>query len=214
MASAQSSNRHPRIMTISPWSIPFFSTKKRVVESFLREVNVGISYAPTPLAIITWNITIDDDVHSWACPAVSPRSAGFACPVSLYGAKVFPPTRAERGQEPTVRRRSHAAGSGFNYQHSRQRIQRRTPQPVARTRALFKRPRRLQRLGDWAFPTPNHVLTATDADDDDDDGSISASNMAHESSDYEDNASQIDQTREECPEWIDDTDEHSCSPLI
>jgi len=55
------------------------------------------------------------------------------------------------------------------------------------------------------------VSTATDADDDDD-GSISASDMAHESHDDEDNASQINQTREECPEWIDDTDEHSCSP--
>jgi len=55
------------------------------------------------------------------------------------------------------------------------------------------------------------VSTATDADDDDDD-SISASNMAHESRDDEDNASQIDQMREECPEWIDDTNEHSCSP--
>jgi len=41
---------------------PLFFTKKRVVGSFLREVNVGISYAPTPLAIITWNITIDDGV--------------------------------------------------------------------------------------------------------------------------------------------------------
>jgi len=52
---------------------------------------------------------------------------------------------------------------------------------------------------------------ATDADDDDD-GSISASDMAHESCDDEDNACQLNQTREECPEWIDDTDEHSCSP--
>jgi len=52
-------------------------------------------------------------------------------------------------------------------------------------------------LGDWAFPTLNHVSTATDADDDDD-GSIS--DMAHESRDDEDTTSQIDQTREECPE--------------
>ena len=56
---------------------------------------------------------------------------------------------------------------------------------------------RLQRLGDWAFLTLNHVSTATDADDDDD-GSIS--DMAHESRDDEDTASQINQTREECPE--------------
>ena len=55
------------------------------------------------------------------------------------------------------------------------------------------------------------MSTATNADDDDD-GSISASNLAHESRDDEDNTSQIDQTREECPEWIDNTNEHSCSP--
>ena len=89
--------------------------------------------------------------------------------------------------------------------------------PVAQTRALFKRPRRLRRLGDWAFPTPNHASSATDTDDDND-GSISAFDMAHKSRDDEDNASPIDQTREEqCPEWIDDTDDssaisrHSCS---
>jgi hypothetical protein len=168
MPSAQSSNRHPRTMTILPWSIPFFSTKKKAVGSFLREVNVGIGYVPTPHTIITRNTTIDDGVHSWACPAVSPRSAGFACPVSLYGAKAFPPTRAERGQEPTVRRRSHAAGSGPNSRRSQRRIRRWNPQPVARTRALFKRPRRLRRLSDWALPTLNHVSMATDADDDDD----------------------------------------------
>jgi len=94
---------------------------------------------------------------------------------------------------------------------SRRHIRHRNPHPVARTLALFKRPRRLRRLGDWAFPTPNHVSTTTDADDDDD-GNISASDMAHKSRDDEDNASQIGQTREECPEWIDDTDDHSCSP--
>ena len=150
MPSAQSSNRHPRIMTISPWLNHFFSTKKRVVGSFLREVNVGISCAtPTPLAILKWNTTIDDGVHSWACPAVSPRSAGFVCPVSLYGVKArTPPTRAERGQELPIRRRSHAAGSGPNYRRSRRRTRRRYPQPAAQTRAIFKRPRRLRRLGD------------------------------------------------------------------
>jgi hypothetical protein len=36
--------------------------------------------------------------------------------------------------------------------------------------------------------------------------------FSHEPRDDEDNASQINQTREECPEWIDDTDEHSYSP--
>ncbi len=98
--------------------------------SFLRKVNVGISYVPTPLAILTWTTTIDDGMHSWACPAVSPRGAGLACPVSIYKAKATPPTRAERGQEPTLRRRSHAAGSGSNYRRSRRRIRRRNPQPV------------------------------------------------------------------------------------
>ncbi len=85
MPSAESSNQHPRTMTISPWSIPFYSPQKKVVGSFLREVNVGIISTPTPLAILKWNTTIDDGLHSWACPAVSPCSAGFACPVSLYG---------------------------------------------------------------------------------------------------------------------------------
>ena len=188
--------------------------------SFLREVNVGTSYTPTPLTIFKWNTTIDDGVLSWACPAVSPRSAGFACPVSLYGTKArIPPTRAERGQEPMIRRRSHAAGSGPNYQRSRRRIRRRNPHPVAQTRALFKRPRCLQRLGNWAFPTSNHALSTTDTDDNND-GSISVSDMAHESCDDEDNASPIDQTSEEqCLEWIDDADDssaisrHSCSEL-
>ena len=168
MPSAQSSNRHPHIMTISPWSISLFSPKRRVVGSFLHEVNVGISYAPTPLAILTWTTTIDDGMHSWACPAVSPRGAGLACPVSLYGTKATPPTRAERGQVLLARRQRHAAGSGSNYRRSQQRIRRRTPQPVIQTRALFKRTRRLQRLGDWAFLSPTHASTATDAVSDDD----------------------------------------------
>ena len=155
---------------------------------------------------------------SWACPAVSPRSAGLACPVSLYGAKTIPPMRAERGQEPTICRRRHATGLGPNYRHSRRRKRRRDPPPVAQARALFKRPRCLQRLSDWAFPTPNHASSATDTDDDND-GSISAFYMAHESCDDEDYAFPIDQTRkEQCPEWIDDTDDsdisrHSCPPV-
>ena len=136
--------------------------------SFLLEVNIGIRGAiPTPLAILKWNTTIDDGMPSWACPAVSPHSAGVACPVSLYGEKARnPPTRAERGQELPIRRRSHATGSGPNYRRSRRRTRRRNPQPVAQTRAIFKRPRRLRRLGDWAFPTPNHATSATVADDD------------------------------------------------
>jgi len=73
-------------------------------------------------------------------------------------------------------------------------------------------------LSDWAFPNPNHASSTTDADDDND-GSISAFNMAHESCDDEDDTFPIDQTREEqCPEWIDDTDDsafsrHSCPPV-
>jgi len=142
MPLVQSSNRHPRIVTISPWSIPFFSPQTRVVGSLLREVNIGISCAiPTPLAILKWNTTIDDGMPSWACPAFSPHSAGVACPVSLYGEKARnPPTRAERGQELPIRRRSHATGSGPNYRRLRRCTRRRNPQPVAQTRAIFKRP--------------------------------------------------------------------------
>ena len=98
-------------MTLLPWSIPFFLTKKRAVGSFLREVNVGISYVPTPLAIITWNTTIDDGVHSWACPAVSPCSAGFACPVSLYGRRyVDKVMRQVRAQTTDARDEAYGAG--------------------------------------------------------------------------------------------------------
>ena len=72
---------------------PFFSPQKRVVGSFLREVNVGISCAtPTPLAILKWNTTIDiildedsrdDGMHLWQCPPVSPHEAGVVCPLVL-----------------------------------------------------------------------------------------------------------------------------------
>jgi hypothetical protein len=174
-------------MTILPWLIPFFSPKK-VVGCFLRKVNIGISYAPTHLAILTWNITIDDGVHSWACPAVSPRSAGFACPVSLYRAKAILPTRAERGQEPTVRfdevmrqvraQTTNACNDAYGAE---------TPNQLPEHEHCSNG-HHLRRLGAWAFPTPNHASTATDADDDDD-GSISAFDMAHESRDDEDIAS-------------------------
>ena len=137
--------------------------------------------------------------------------------MSLYGAKAILPTRAERGQEPMIRRQRHATGSGPNSRRSQQRIRHRIPPPIAQAQALFKRPRCLRRLSDWAFPTLNHALSATDVNDDNND-SISAFDTAHEPCD-EDNASPTDQTREEqCPEWIDDTDDsstisrHSCSP--
>ncbi len=180
------------------WSNPFFPPQKRRIAVFFRTVNMGMSTTPpslvplgrkTPLGSTSRNgMNPDDGMPSWACPAISPRSAGLVCPVSLYGAKAIPPTRAEHGQELTIRRRRHAAGLGQNNRHSRRRIQRRNPPPAARARALFKRPRHLQRLSDWAFPTPNHALSATDADDDND-GRISAFDMAHKSRDDEDNAS-------------------------
>jgi hypothetical protein len=93
-------------MANSPWSIPFFFTTKRVVGSFLQEVDVGISSAPTPLVTLKWNTIIDiisneysrDDgmLHLWQCPSVSPHEANVVCPIVLYGAKTVPPTRAER----------------------------------------------------------------------------------------------------------------------
>ena len=113
MPLAQSPNRHPCIMAISPWSIPFFSPQKRVVGSFLREVNVGISSAPTPHTILKWNIIIDiisdkfsrdDGMHLWQCPSVSLHEANVVCPIVLYGAKTVPPTRAERRQKMRIRR--------------------------------------------------------------------------------------------------------------
>jgi hypothetical protein len=214
-------------MVISPWSNPFFRPKKGRFADFLEAMNGEIGTNNTSLHLLPWRTprwntsrngtNSDDGIPSWACPAVSPCSAGLACPVSLYGAKAIPPTREERGQEPTIRQRRHAAGSGPNYRRSRRCIRRQNPPPVAQTRALFKRPRRLRRLSDWAFPNPNHASPATDADDDND-GSISVFDMSHESRDDDDTASPIDQTREEqCPEWIDDTDDssaisrHSCS---
>ena len=93
---------------------PFFPPQKRHIAVFLRTVNLGIDTTPpslvplgrkTPLGSTSRNGTFPDDgMPSWACPAVSPRSAGLACPVSLYGVKAIPPTRAERGQEPMIRR--------------------------------------------------------------------------------------------------------------
>ena len=123
MPSAQSPNRHPCIMAISPWSIPFFSPQKRVVGSLLREVNVGISSAPTPHTILKWNIIIDiisdkfsrdDGMHLWQCPSVSLHEANVVCPIVLYGAKTVPPTRAERRQKMRTRRRHHTSGTGPN----------------------------------------------------------------------------------------------------
>ena len=184
---------------------------------------MGISTTPPSLVPLEWKTPSGsksrngaipgNGMPSWACPAVSLHSAGLACPVSLYGAKTIPPTRAERGQEPTICRRCHATGSGPDHRRTQHRQRHQDPPPpVAQARALFKRPQRLQRLSDWAFPSPNHALLATDADDDNEDGSISAFDMAHESCDDNNSAFPIDQTREEqCTEWIDDTDDSAIS---
>ena len=136
MPSMQSSNRHPRIMAIFPWLIPFLSPQKRVVESFLREVNIGIRSVPIPLAILKWNTTIDiisdedshdDGMHLWKCPPVSPHEAGVVCPLVLYGAKTVPPTRAERRHKTTIRRRHHTSGTGPNQCRTQQRHLKRNP---------------------------------------------------------------------------------------
>ena len=83
---------------------PFFFTKKKVVASFLREVNVGISSVLIPLVILKWNTTMDtisdkdshdNGMHLWQCPPLSPHEAGVVCPLVLYRAKTVPPTRAE-----------------------------------------------------------------------------------------------------------------------
>ena len=182
MPSAQSSNRHPRIMTISPWSIPFFSPQKRVVGSFLREVNVGISCAtPTPLDILKLNTTINiisdkysrDDgmLHLWQCPSVSPHEANVVCPIVLYGAKTVPPTRAERRQQTSIRRRHCTIGTGPNHRRSQRRHLRRNPRPITQTRPLFYTPRRQKQLRDWAFPHTNdsHEASGSTYEDDDDD---------------------------------------------
>ncbi len=45
---AKRQKRHPHIMTILPWSTPFFSPEKRHIASFLQAVNVGTSTTPQP----------------------------------------------------------------------------------------------------------------------------------------------------------------------
>ncbi len=196
---------------------------------FLRTINRGTGTAPPSLAPLggrkpcrntSANNNSADGIPPWACPAVSPRSAGLTCPVSLYGAKTTPPTRAERGQETTTRRQRHAAGSGPNYRHSRWRILRQNPPPATPTQALFTWPQCLQRLSDWAFPNPNHVLPTTDSIEDKD-GNISASEVSQKPRNDVDIASPTVQTRDEqCPDWIDNSDDsstmlrHSCSHPI
>jgi hypothetical protein len=204
---------------------PFFSPQQRRIAVFLRTINRGTGTAPPSLVPLGGrkprrSKSADDGIPPWACPAVSPRSAGLACPVSLYGAKTIPPTRAERGEEPAIRRRRHAAGSGPNYRRSRQRIRRRNPPPATPMQALFTWPRCLRRLSDWAFLNPNHALPMTDSDDDKDDH-IFVSEVSHEPRDDVDIASPTDQTRDkQCPDWIDNSDDnstmsrHSCSHPI
>ena len=98
-----------------------------MVGSFLREVNVGISSAPTPLAILKWNTLTDsvpdmdardDGMHSWQCPPGSPQDAGLMCPIVLYRAKTVPPTSVERQQKMLIRRQHYTIGTGPNHRRS------------------------------------------------------------------------------------------------
>jgi hypothetical protein len=159
---------------------PFFPQQKRAVGSFLREVNVGIRSAPTPLAILKWN-TFTDSVpdmdardgcmHSWQCPPVSPHDVGVVCPIVLYGAKTVPPTRAERRQKTSIRRRHCTLGTGPNHRRSQRRHLRRNPRPITQTRSLFCTPRRRKQLRDWVFPHTNdsHEAPGSTYKDDDND---------------------------------------------
>ena len=144
---------------------PFFPPQKRVVGSFLREVNVGISSAPTPLAILKWNIIIDiisdkysrnDGMHLWQYPSVSPHKANVVCPIVIYGAKTVPPTRAERRQKMRIRRQHHTSGTGPNRRHAQRRHLKCNPRPIVQQRPLFYAPCRRKQLRDWAFPHNDH----------------------------------------------------------
>ena len=133
MPSAQSRRRQPHTAVILPWSNPFFPPQKRRIANFLQ---VGISSLPLSLFPLGRNGTTNrvskaiadaGPTPSWYFPAVSPRSAGLVCPVFLYGAKMVPPTRAERQQKPASHRQHHAVGSGPNYRCSQRRLSQRTP---------------------------------------------------------------------------------------
>jgi hypothetical protein len=150
------------------------------VGSFLREVKVGISSAPTPLAILKWHTFADsvpgmdardDGMHLWQCPPVSPHDAGVVCPIVLYGAKTVPPTRAERRQKTSIQRRHCTIGTGPNHRRSQRRHLRRNPRPITQTRPLFYTPRRQKQLRDWAFPhtKDSHEASGSTYEDDDDD---------------------------------------------
>ena len=158
---------------------PFFFTTKKVVGSFLREVNVGISSAPTPLAILKWNTFTDsvpdmdardDGMHSWQCPPVSPHDAGVVCPIVLYGAKTVPPTRAERRQKTSIRRRHCTIGTGPNHRRSQRCHLQHNPRPITQTRPLFYTPCHRKQLRDWAFPHTNDSHEASGSTYEDDDG--------------------------------------------
>ncbi len=162
-------------MAESSWSIPFFPPKKRLIAGFLRTVNVGTSTNPTSLVLLgrrkpsggtsTDDAFPDDSMPSWACPAVSPRSAGLACPMSLYGEKTVPPRRSERDKTPITRRRRHVPGSGPNRRRSLRQQRRRTPPSAAAVHDLFKRPKRLRRLIEWTLQSHYFVPAEDDHDE-------------------------------------------------
>ena len=124
-------------------------------------------------------------MHLWQCPPVSPCTAGVACPVVLYEAKTVPPTRAERRQETTIRRRHCTAGTGPNHRRSRRHHLRRNPRPVTQQRSLFYAPHRQRQLSDWAFPSTNdsndpHEASVPTYENDDDD-TITLNSSLHNS---------------------------------
>ncbi len=168
--SASCRSRHCHTMAVPSWLIPFFPPQKRPIASFFQSVNVGTGTDPPSLVPLgrrksssstsTDTAFPDNGTFSWTCPAVSPRSAGLACPVALYGDKTVLPRRSEGRIIP--RRRHHAPNSGPNHRRSLRRQQRRTPQPELATRVLFKRPKQLRRLIKW--PLPGHLFLPTVSD--------------------------------------------------
>ncbi len=205
-------------MVGTPWSNPFFPPQKRRLAVFLRTINSGISTVPLPLFPLggqrpRWTALTSapppNGIPPWACPAGSPRSVGLACPVSLYGARTTPPTRAERGQEAPPCRRRHGAGSGPNHRRSRRCLRRRTTLLAPPTRALFTRPRCPRQLQDWVLPTQAHTpLAITTADDGDNTMSLpDRPQLPHEDVDIA--SSPAPPRDDQCPDWTDTCDGYS-----
>ena len=93
------------------------------------------------------------------------------CPIILYRAKTVPPTRAERRQKTSIRRRHCTIGTGPNHRRSQRRHLRRNPRPITQTRSLFCTPRRRKQLRDWVVPHTNdsHEAPGLTYEDDDND---------------------------------------------